>query len=447
MTDPASSQTTAEAAEENLDPLYNLRFRFRTATGYLPGLKQGLIDFFEQSKRSVEVCFPIEMDDDSVRSFRGYRVLHNNVLGPGKGGIRYHPDVTLDEVRSLAALMTWKCALINVPFGGAKGGVVCDTKELSPRELRRITRRFIFELGDNIGPHTDIPAPDMYTDEQTMAWIFDTYDALHPGENNRPVVTGKPIDLGGSAGRHNATGHGVVYATERLLEHDGILPVDTLEGARVAIQGFGNVGVAAARLFRGKGARVMAVSDSGGGIQAEDDEGLDIDAAVQFKRDHGTVVGLPGSLSITNEDLLALECEVLVPAALGAQIRADNADRVRAALIVEAANDPITAQADRILAEKGIPVMPDILANAGGVTVSYFEWVQNLQRQSWDDEEVEQRLRSKMRAAVDAVVNRNRAICAECDEQDKLGRTLRMGALALAIERVACATLERGIWP
>jgi glutamate dehydrogenase (NAD(P)+) len=239
----------------------------------------------------------------------------------------------------------------------------------------------------------------------------------------------------------------VVYATERLLEHDGLLPRDTLQGARIAIQGFGNVGQAAARMFRGKGADILAVSDSSGAIRAEGDQGLDIDAAVTHKREHGTVVGLPGSLSITNEDLLALDCDILVPAALGAQIHADNADRVGARLIVEAANDPVTAQADLILAARGIQVLPDILANAGGVAVSYFEWVQNLQRHSWDEEEVEQRLRTKMRAAVDAVINRNRAICAECAEDDRLGRTLRIGALALAVERVACATLERGIWP
>jgi glutamate dehydrogenase (NAD(P)+) len=437
----------AAGPDEDLDPLHQVQQRFRDAADRIAGLKRGLIDFFAHPKRSVSVCFPIEMDDGSVRSFWGYRVIHNRVMGPGKGGIRYHPEVTLEEVQSLAALMTWKCALIGVPFGGAKGGVVCDPKALSAAELRRITRRFIAELGDDIGPHTDIPAPDMYTDAQTMAWIFDTYDIMHPGRNNRPVVTGKPLDLGGSVGRRDATGNGVVYATERFLERGGLPGRNSLADASVAIQGFGQVGVAAARHFQAKGARILAVSDSQGAIRAEDHADLDLDAAVQHKREHGTVVGLPGSRSLTCEDLLGLDCDILVPAALGNQITADNAGGVRAQLIVEAANGPITPSADRILQQRGIPVLPDILANAGGVLVSYFEWVQNHQNDSWDAELVEQKLARKMRLATDAVLARHFSMSEQAGTAEDSARLLRTAALTLAIERVACATLERGIWP
>jgi glutamate dehydrogenase (NAD(P)+) len=438
---------TTEPAIEDLDPLRQVQRRFREAAQHVGGLKRGLIEFFAQPKRSIEVCFPVELEDGSVESFWGYRVVHNTVLGPGKGGIRYHPDLTLAEVRSLAALMTWKCALIGVPFGGAKGGVVCDPKVLSEAELRRITRRFIAELGDNIGPNTDIPAPDVYTNAQTMAWIFDTYDVMHPGRNNRPVVTGKPLDLGGSVGRYDATGNGVVYATERFIERGGIPNLSTLERARIAIQGFGNVGVAAARLFRAKGARIVAVADSAGAIHAEDHDGLDVEEVLDYKRDHGTVVGLPGTTSLTNEDLLGLDCDILVPAALGNQLTAANAAQVRATAVVEGANSPTSADADLILARRGIPVLPDILVNAGGVLVSFFEWVQNNQMDSWDPEFVEQKLTRKMHLATDAVMARYRAMCERAAAEDACARLVRTAALTLAIERVATASLERGIWP
>lgn len=432
---------------EDLDPLHQVQQRFRDAATRVAGLKQGLIDFFAQPKRSIAVCFPIEMDDGSVQSFWGFRVVHNRVLGPGKGGIRYHPGLTLDEVRSMAALMTWKCALIGVPFGGAKGGVVCDPKTLSPAELRRITRRFIAELGDNIGPHTDIPAPDMYTNAQTMAWIYDTYDVMHPGRNNRPVVTGKPLDLGGSEGRRDATGNGVVYATERFLERGSLGTLNSLTDARVTIQGFGNVGVAAARLFQAKGARIVALGDSRGAIAAADHQGLDLDAVLAHKREHGTVVGLPGSRSLTGDDLLALDCDILVPAALGNQLNGDSAGRVRARLVVEAANGPTTPAGDRILQQRGIPVLPDILANAGGVLVSYFEWVQNSQNDTWDADLVEQKLARKLHLATDAVLARHFTMSEQAAVEDIGARLLRTAALSLAVERVACATLERGIWP
>ena len=258
MSDESATYTApSDSVPEDLEPMSISRQQFRRARGHLRGLKRGLIEFFEVPKRTISVCFPVEMEDGSVRTFHGFRVLHNRVLGPGKGGIRYHPDVTVSEVAALAALMTWKCALVRIPFGGAKGGVICDPKSLSETELRRITRRFVHELGDNIGPHTDIPAPDLYTNEQTMAWIYDTYDIVHPGTNNRPVVTGKPLDLGGSVGRSEATGLGAFFVTERFLEIEPLPELRTVSGATVAVQGMGQVGLVAAKAFMDGCARVM----------------------------------------------------------------------------------------------------------------------------------------------------------------------------------------------
>ena len=441
---------------EIIDPLAAQAEHFRRARAHLKGFKRGLIDFFEAPKRSLGVCFPVEMDDGSVRTFRGYRILHNHVLGPGKGGIRYHPNVTETEVAALATLMTWKCALVKVPFGGAKGGVACDTKSLSEIELRRITRRFVHELGDNIGPHTDIPAPDLYTNEQTMAWIYDTYDLLHPGHNNRPVVTGKPLELGGSLGRREATGLGAYFATERFLEIEPPANLPRLAGATVAIQGSGQVGQVAARAFREAGALVTALSDSQGAIYCA--EGLDLVAAEAHKHEHGTLVGLPETTTITNEDLLALDCDILVPAALGNQIRRDNAGQIKAKLVVEAANAPTTPAGDDILRQRGVVVLPDILVNAGGVTVSYFEWVQNIENQEWALDDINLRLRHRMNRAVDTVVECWRQLRAETGQEDHADEDddataqgasvdLRTAALVVAVRRVAKATLQRGIWP
>ena len=433
--------------DEDLSPFHISQQQFQRASAHLEGLKRGLIDFFSYPKRTISTCFPIEMEDGSVQTFHGYRVLHNNVMGPGKGGIRFHPCVNEAEVAAMAALMTWKCALVKVPFGGAKGGVACDPKRLSEVELRRITRRFINELGDNIGPHTDIPAPDMYTDAQTMAWIFDTYDMMHPGENNRPVVTGKPLDLGGSVGRDEATARGCLIVTERFLSQGILHGLGSLQGARVAVQGFGEVGCGTARLMREAGAEIIAVSDSRGGISCANSGGLDISAVENWKREQGTVVGLPETRTITNEDLLSMECDILVPAALGNQIHADNAERVRARLIVEAANRPVSPQADDWFAARGVPVIPDILANAGGVTVSYFEWVQNIQNQEWPLVEIHAKLRDKMHHATDVVVERWRRLSSSGPSHPELCTDLRTAALMLAIERVAHASLQRGIWP
>ncbi len=433
--------------QENLDPRVISQQQFQRAISHLKNMKAGLIDFLNSPKRTVSVCFPIEMSDGSVSSFHGYRVLHNSAMGPGKGGIRFHPELTQQEVTALASLMTWKCALLNVPFGGAKGGVICDSKALSENELRRITRRFITELSQNIGPHTDIPAPDMYTNEQTMAWIYDTYDVLYPGHNNRSVVTGKPIDLGGSLGRREATGRGCMNATEQFLSHGLIDGLKNLKGARVVVQGLGNVGGVAARLFAKQGARIIAVSDSQGGIHHE--EGIDMDAALAFKKQHGTIVGLPETLTLTNEDLLQLDCDILIPAAMSNQICAHNAHKINARLVVEAANAPTTPMADDILYARGIPVLPDILSNAGGVVVSYFEWVQNNQNESWELDIIEHKLKRKMVYAVDTVVKRWKQLEQECQQAcgKELRSDLRTTAHMIAIERVARVTLERGIWP
>ncbi len=441
---------------EDFNPFLNVHQQFDQASAHIIGLKRGLLDFLKFSKQTISFCFPIEMDDGSIKSFHGFRVIHNQILGPGKGGIRFHPEVTELEVRALAALMTWKCALVNIPFGGAKGGVICDPKLLSKSELRRITRRFITELGDNIGPYTDIPAPDLYTNEQTMAWIYDTYNAFHHGHNNLPVVTGKPLNIGGSAGRTEATGRGCFYATQHFLETTRITQIKSLKGARVVIQGLGNVGSVVARLFHKAGAHIIAVSDSQGGIYHNNHQGLDINAIFEYKRQHGTVVGLPGTETVTNENLLLLECDILIPAALGNQIHANNADCVKTKLLIEAANGPVTADADKILSAKNIPVLPDILANAGGVTVSYFEWVQNIENEHWSLNDINQKLKSKMNKTVDEVVHQwqkssdsllNNPESNKSHEPESEGIDLRTAALVVAVDRLAKVTLERGIWP
>jgi glutamate dehydrogenase (NAD(P)+) len=430
-------------ADKDLDLYVIAQQQFERALSWLDDLKAGLVDYLITPKRTVHVRFSIIMDDDSVQTFHGFRVLHNSSRGPGKGGIRYHPAVTEHEVAALAALMTWKTAMVDVPFGGAKGGVVCNPKELSRAELRRITRRFVIELGDAIGPYTDIPAPDVYTDEQTMAWIYDTFDAFHRGQNNRAVVTGKPLQLGGSVGRDSATGRGCLNATERLLRHGIVEGLEDLSGARVAIQGLGNVGANAMRLFHEAGARIVCVSDSTGGVA--DDAGLNPADVLAHKARTGSVVGLPETVTITNEDLLASDCDILIPAALESQIHAGNAAAVRARLVAEAANAPVTPEADAILRERGVVVLPDIVANGGGVVVSYFEWVQNLENQQWLLEDVEQKLKQRIEAAVDATVARWEALLDDNTRPDD-EPTLRDAALVVAIRRLSEVILQRDIW-
>jgi glutamate dehydrogenase (NAD(P)+) len=442
---------------EDLNPYNIAKQQFDRASGYIPALEDGFADFLKRPSRTVTVEFPIETSDGTVRMFMGYRVLHSTVRGPGKGGIRYHPAVTADEVRALASWMTWKCAVVDVPFGGAKGGVVCNPKELTESDIRKITRRFITALGDTIGPHTDIPAPDGNTDSGTMARIYDTYQMMHPGDNSLPVVTGKPVDLGGSLGRREATARGCLFATQRLLARGVVPGLSSVEGATVAVQGYGNAGSIAAELFAEAGARIVAVSDSRGGIY--NPEGLDPHAVFAHKKRTGSVVGFPRSQTLSNDEVLAIPCDILIPAALENQIRGDNADRVQARLVAEAANGPTTPAGDRILFARGIPVLPDILANAGGVTVSYFEWVQNINNEQWDEDEVNLKLKRKMERATDAVIDTQKSVNDSLGEleAERIQRNdggepltevdLRTAAFILAIRRVAQVTLERGIWP
>jgi glutamate dehydrogenase (NAD(P)+) len=441
---PAKKANVPDAAAEpeDLNPFHIAGQQFDRAAALMPQLRSGLIEFLKRPARTVILEFPVELEDGSVRTFTGYRVLHSRVRGPGKGGFRFHSGVTLDEVRALAAWMTWKCAVIDVPFGGAKGGVCCNPKELWEGDLRKITRRYISDLGDLIGPHTDIPAPDVYTNPQTMAWIYDTYDMMHPGRNNLPVVTGKPVDIGGSHGRNEATARGCLFACQRALARGVVPGLADVRGARVVVQGFGNAGSIAAKLFTEAGAKVIGVSDSRGGIYRED--GLDLAAVAAHKARTESVAGVSGAKAIRNEELLTLECDILIPAALENQVRRDNAQAVRARLICEAANGPTTPAADAILFGRGTPVIPDILANSGGVCVSYFEWVQNNENEQWDLEEVNHKLRLKMERATDAVVDKQAEVNAKAGAAPV---DLRTAAMLLAIERVAHVATERGIWP
>ena len=418
---------------------------------------RGIAQWLFEPERIVEVALPIRMDDGFVHMFRGYRVLHSTARGPGKGGVRFHPDAGVDEVTALATWMTWKCALADVPFGGAKGGVVCDTHALSDREKEAIARRFVVALGDTIGPHTDIPAPDLYTDAQTMAWMYDTYSMMHPGEANLPVVTGKPVSLGGLAARVAATAKGAFHATEHFLEIAAIPDLHTLEGARIVVQGYGNAGSHAAELFRDAGAIIVAVSDSTGGVRS--DAGLDPAGLSRHKHETGSVAGYPGTTPVGSAEVLEVACDVLVPAAMELQITAANADRIQAKLIVEAANGPVTVAADDILAERGIRVLPDILANAGGVVVSYFEWAQNIENQQWEEVQVEDQLRRRMRRATEMVVSRRAGMLESLETYRERWRSvrpddpevpipdLRTAAHTLAVQRCRQAALQRGVWP
>jgi glutamate dehydrogenase (NAD(P)+) len=381
-------------------------------------------------ERAVIVAVPLRRDDGRVQVFPGYRVQHSTVLGPTKGGMRYDPDVSLGECAALATWMTWKCALLRLPYGGAKGGIRCDPRALTPRELERLTRRFTSELVREIGPQTDIPAPDMATNEQTMAWMMDTYSMLK-GHAVPEVVTGKPISVGGSIFRREATGAGVVMTAERACQRLGM----ALGEQRCVVQGFGNVGGVAASELHDRGATVIAVSDISGGVHAED--GLDVPELHAYAAEHGSLEGYDRCERITNEQLLELPCDVLVVAAREDQLTGENAGRVRARLIVEGANGPTTLEADAIFAERGIPVVPDILANAGGVTVSYFEWVQDLGRLFWDREEIRSRLADKMTDAFDRVWT----------VAEEKGITLRPAAMVAAIREVAGALEARGIFP
>ena len=410
-------------------PFESMMERFRNAAEILE-LDEGMFQYLASPVKQVTVSIPIIMDSGDIRVFEGYRVIHDNVLGPSKGGIRYAPDVTLDEVKALASWMTWKCSVVNVPFGGAKGGVRCDPKQLSNTELERLTRRYTANMLGIFGPDRDIPAPDMNTNEQIMAWIMDTY-SMNSQRTETAVVTGKPIILGGSQGRKEATGRGVVTVTLAALNKMGLMP----NKVTVAVQGFGNVGSVSAQLMYEQGAKIVAISDISGGYYNKD--GIDIPAAIEYmKKNNNTLEGFGEATQISNRELLEIDCDVLIPAAKEDQINRENAKNIKAKIISEGANGPVTANADAVLEEKGIMVIPDILANAGGVTVSYFEWVQDRVGYFWTEERVNRRLNRMMRDAFDNVYG--------VSEEYQI--TLRQAAYVYAIDRVATTLKMRGIY-
>ena len=420
---------TTEQVSARINPWHVAQQQFDLAADRL-NLDPGLRRVLREPRRELTVHFPVKMDDGHVQVYTGYRVQHNLGRGPAKGGIRYHQDVSLDEVKALAMWMTWKCAVVAIPYGGGKGGVIVDPKQLSMKELEALTRRFTTEIEVLIGPERDIPAPDVNTNAQVMAWMMDTY-SMHQGHTVPGVVTGKPISLGGSEGRHEATARGTVYCIVEAANHLGL----DLSRARVVVQGFGNAGSIAARLITAEGATVIAVSDSTGGIHNPD--GLDVDRVIAWKAEHGTARGLPGALEVSNSEILEIECDVLIPAALENQITARNADRIRARIIAEAANGPTTPEADTALHERGVFMIPDILCNAGGVTVSYFEWVQDLNRDHWSESIVNAKLKEIMTRAFGEVLERS--------EREDVN--MRLAAYLVAVHRVAEATALRGLYP
>jgi glutamate dehydrogenase (NAD(P)+) len=412
-----------------LNPYHMALQQFEAAADKL-NLSEDMREILRQPKRELVVNFPVRLDDGHIKTFTGYRVQHNVNRGPAKGGIRYSPDVTLDEVKALAMWMTWKCAVVGIPFGGAKGGVICNPKAMSASELERMTRRFATEISIIIGPHSDIPAPDINTNPQVMAWIMDTY-SMHGGYSIPAVVTGKPLSIGGSEGRNEATATGVLFVTRRAAQRIGF----SLKGARVSIQGYGNAGAIAARLFHNEGCKIVAVSDTRGGIY--NSAGLDPSLVLRHKQERGSVTEFARAEKLTAQEILEVPCDILIPAATEGVITAANAEHIQARIVAEAANGPTTPGADARLFARGIEVVPDILANAGGVTVSYFEWVQDLQSFFWGVEEITQKLEVIMNRAFDAVV-----VIA-----DRYSCDLRLAANMLAIARVAEATQMRGIYP
>ena len=392
-------------------------------------LDEGIWKILTRPKRQICVSCPVQMDSGRIEVFMGYRVQYNSALGPAKGGIRYHPDVTLDEVTALAAWMTWKCAVAHVPFGGGKGGIICDPTKMSRRELEALTRRYCAEIMDVIGPEKDIPAPDVNTNEQIMAWFMDTY-SMHAGTTTTAIVTGKPIELGGSLGRREATGRGVMIVTRESAKHLGL----SLQGAKVAVQGFGHVGSISALLLKQIGAKIVAVTDWKGGVH--NPKGLNVEGMLDYLKQNRTIDGFPGGDPLTNEHLIAIDADILIPAALENQITMQNAPGIKAKVIVEGADGPITPDAHRHLQERGVFVVPDILANAGGVTCSYFEWVQDRHGYFWTEAEVNERLEQKMVEAFDDVLQtslRHRV-------------DLRTAAYVVAIDRVATVTRMRGMY-
>ena len=424
----ATAVATASAQMDEFNPFLAMAERFETAADHLE-LDPGVRDVLRTPDRELTVAIPVEMDDGTIRVFKGYRVQHNFLRGPCKGGIRFAPDVHLDEVRALAAWMTWKCSVVGIPFGGGKGGVICNPRELSTGELERITRRYTASILDILGPDRDVPAPDMNTNEQTMAWIMDTY-SMHQRRTSTAVVTGKPLTLGGSRGRREATGRGVMISCREALKVVGLRPEET----RVIVQGSGNVGGIGALLLHREGYKILSLSDMFGAIY--DPDGLDVPAVLDWLAEHKRLEGFPNVQHIPNSEQLFLDCDVLIPAATENQITSKNVDQVKAKLIVEGANGPTTAVADKELEKRGVVVVPDILANAGGVTVSYFEWVQDRMGYFWTEDIVNSRLEQTMVGAFDEVY-------AKSKEHDV---SLRTAAYILAIERVVTVYRMRGIF-
>jgi glutamate dehydrogenase (NAD(P)+) len=409
--------------------IFNAMLQEFDGAARLLGLDPGIWKILTNPKRQIIVSCPIQMDNGEIEVFTGYRVQYNITLGPAKGGIRYHPDVSLDEVTALAAWMTWKCAVAHVPFGGGKGGIICDPTRMSRRELESLTRRYVAEIVDAIGPEKDVPAPDVNTNDQVMAWIMDTY-SMHVGHTSTAVVTGKPIEMGGSLGRREATGRGVMIVTREAAKHLGL----DIKQAKVAVQGFGNVGSVSADLLAKIGARIVAVTDWKGGVH--NPKGLDIPQMIEFSKQHKTIDGFPGGEPIENDQLFSLDVDVLVPAALENQITEENADTIKAKIVAEGANGPTTPEAHRQLHKRGIFVIPDILANAGGVTTSYFEWVQDRHGYFWEEQEVNKRLEAKMMEAFDDVLQTS----------IKYKIDMRTAAYIVAISRVATVTKMRGMY-
>jgi glutamate dehydrogenase (NAD(P)+) len=423
--------TTVEAPSSHLkeNPWEMARSQLRQTASQI-GMEDSMLNVLLECKKAVAVSVPTRMDDGSVRVFEGFRCTHNVARGPSKGGIRYHHEVTLEETKALAMWMTWKCALMGLPFGGAKGGVVVNPKELSVLELERMTRRYTTEIINFIGPEADIPAPDVGTSPREMAWIFDTY-SMNKGHSVLGVVTGKPLEVGGSVGQVEATARGAAFCVREALRKQDL----SIEGRRVAVQGFGNVGSNLALILAGQGATIVALSDSRGGVHNAD--GIDVQAALAHKQDTGSLEGLAGAEAITNDELLLVDCDVLAPCALEQVITGENADQVKASIVCEGANGPVTPDADVILDDRGVLVLPDVLANAGGVVVSYFEWVQGLQEYFWKESEVNAKLND--------IITRAFAETWRAHEERSL--PMRQAAYALAVGRVAEATTTRGLYP
>ena len=422
------SVLTHDITDKELNPFEAQTTRFDFAAKKL-NLEEGIWKILSQPAREITVHIPVSMDDGRIELFTGYRVQHSMARGPAKGGVRYAPDVTLDEVKALASWMTWKCAVVNIPFGGAKGGIICDPKKMSQSEIERMTRRYTAELVEFIGPEKDVPAPDMNTNEQTMAWMMDTY-SMHMRQTVNAVVTGKPLNIGGSRGRREATGRGVLICCDQAIQKLGM----QRESTRVIVQGFGNVGSNAAQLMHQAGYKVIGIGEWDGGLYNKN--GIDINALAEHRQRNGSVHGFPGAERIDTAELLVTDCDILAPCAMENQITSKNADRIKAKIIAEGANGPTTAPADEILQKKGVFIIPDILCNAGGVTVSYFEWVQDRQGFFWKESVVNQQLEDILVDAFEAVVH-----YAETHSVNN-----RIAAYMLAIDRVAFTIKQRGIY-